>query len=114
MNIEFNRELVYGDNNKYIKTKVKLYRDKINTNFHKKGIPNEKISYKCLSLIMLESVIRIHKKYYPQTHLQECKYETKKNKMETYMNDDFDSSSSDESDIDKSDRYLMILIESND
>ena len=38
------------------------------------------------------------KKYYPQTVLEECKYEIKKKKTENFINDDFDSSSSDESD----------------
>ena len=31
---------------------------------------------------MLDSVIRVNKKYYPQTLLGECKYKMKKNKME--------------------------------
>ena len=31
---------------------------------------------------MLDSVIRVNQKYYPQTLLQYCKYETKKNKVE--------------------------------
>ena len=47
---------------------------------------------------MLDSVIRANKKYYPQTLLEECKYEIKKNKMENLINDDLDLSSSDESD----------------
>ena len=34
---------------------------------------------------------------YPQTLLEECKCEIKKNKMENLINDDFDSNSSDES-----------------
>ena len=46
---------------------------------------------------MLDSVIKVNKKYYPHTLLKECKYEIKKNKMENNINDDFDSSSSDES-----------------
>ena len=33
MNIEFDSEPVYGDNDKYIKTKIKIYGDKVNTNF---------------------------------------------------------------------------------
>ena len=33
MNIKFDSEPVYGDNDKYIKTKIKLYGDKLNTNF---------------------------------------------------------------------------------
>ena len=47
---------------------------------------------------MLESVIKMGKKHYPQTVLEECKYEIKRKKMENFINDDFDSSSSDESD----------------
>ena len=40
-----------------------------------------------------------NKKYYPQTFLEECKYEIKKNKMENLINDDLDLSSSNQSDI---------------
>ena len=36
INIEFDSEPVFGDNDKYIMTKIKLYGDKINTNFQKK------------------------------------------------------------------------------
>ena len=61
MNIEFDNEPVYGDNNKYIKTKIKLYGDKVNTNFQGKKVSKEHASYKCLSLIMLDSVIRANK-----------------------------------------------------
>ena len=36
MNIKLDSEHVYGDNVKYIKTKIKSSRDKINTNFQDK------------------------------------------------------------------------------
>ena len=49
-------------------------------------------------MIMLDSLIRANEKYYPQTLLEECKYEIKKKKMENLINDDLDPSSSDESD----------------
>ena len=55
MNAEFDSEPVYGDNEKYIKTKIKSYGDKVNTNFQGKKIPKENASYKCLSLIMLDA-----------------------------------------------------------
>ena len=98
MNINFDSEPVYGDNDKYIKTKIRLHGDKINTNFQGKKIPKENASYKCLSLIMLDSVIRANEKYYPQTLSEECKYVITKNKMENLINDDLDLSPSDESD----------------
>ena len=72
---------------------IKIYRDKANTNFHGKKIPNEKTACKCLSLIMLDSVIRVSKKYYLQTLLEKCKYEIKKTEMESLINDDLDPSS---------------------
>ena len=61
-------------------------------------MPIENASNKCLSLIMLDSVIRVNKKCYSQAFLEECKYETKKNKMENLISDNSDPSSSDESD----------------
>ena len=78
-----------------IKSKIKSYGDNVNTNFQDKKVPKENASYKCLSLIMLYSVIRVNKKYYPQTLLEECKYEIKKSKMENLIHDDLDLSSSD-------------------
>ena len=75
-----------------------MYEDRLNTNLQGKKVPKENASYKCLSLIKLDSVIRINKKYYPQTLLEECKYVIRKNKMENLINDDLDLSSSDESD----------------
>ena len=33
LNIEFDSEPVYGDNDKYIKTKMKTYEDRVNINF---------------------------------------------------------------------------------
>ena len=88
MNKEFDSEPVYADNEKYIETKIKLYGDKVNTNFKGRKLPKEKASYKCLLLIILDSVIIVNKKYYPQTLLEECKYELKKNKMEYLINND--------------------------
>ena len=95
MNIEFGSEPVCGDNDKYIKTRIKSYGDKVNTNLQGKKVPKKNASYKCLSLIMLDSVIMVNEKYYPQTLLEECKYERKKNKIESLINDDLDLSLSD-------------------
>ena len=47
---------------------------------------------------MVASVIRVNKKYYSRTLLEEYKYEIKKYKMENFINHDLDQSLSDESD----------------
>ena len=77
------------------------------TNFHNKKIPKEKAPCKYLSIIILDSVIKENKKYYPQTLLEECTYTQEKIKIENYINDDLEDSESDsdsnnetESDID--------------
>ena len=67
----------------------------MNTDFQGKEVPKEDAPYKCLSLIVLDFVIRVSKNYYPQTLLEECKYVIRKNKMENLINDDLDLSSSD-------------------
>ena len=46
--------------------------------FTVKKIPKENTPCKCLSLIMLDSVIISNKNNYPQKLLEECKYEMKK------------------------------------
>ena len=98
MNIEFDSEPVYGDVDKYMKTKIKMYGYRVNISFQGKKLPKEIASYKCISLIMLDSVTGVNEKYYPQTLLKECKYVIRKNKMENIINNDFSLSSSDESD----------------
>ena len=69
MSTDFDSKPTYRDDHKYIKTKIKTYEDSIITNFcNKKGykkIPEEKLPCKCLSLIMLESVLYAYEKYHP-------------------------------------------------
>ena len=45
-------------------------------------MPKEKAPCKYLSIIMLDSVIKANKKYYPQTFLEECKYAQEKSESD--------------------------------
>ena len=60
------------------------------TNFHNKKMPKEKAPWKCLSIIMPDSVIKANKKYYPQKHLEECKYLQEKIKIENLIDDNLE------------------------
>ena len=91
MNIYFESKSVYGDNDKYIKTKIEIYGDGIITDFHNKKIPQENSPCKCLSIIILNSVIKVNEKYYAETLLEECKYIKEKIKTENYIDDDLKS-----------------------
>ena len=67
--------------------------------FSKQNIAKKKSTVKCLSIIMLDSVIKSKKKYYPQTLLEECKYEQERIKIENLIDNDLEKNKSDESDI---------------
>ena len=88
MIIDFESKPTYGYDDKYIKTKIKTYSDSIITNFHNKKMPKQKVPCKCLSIIMLDSVIESDKKYYPRTLLEECKYVQEKIKFENCINEE--------------------------
>ena len=67
----------------------------------------EKVPCKFLSIIMIDSVIKTNKKYYPQIFLEECKYVQEKIKIESHIDEDLEKSESDsdsndetESDVD--------------
>ena len=64
MRKKFNSKPIFGndDNSKYIKTKIKTFKNSIITNFHNKKVPEEKIAYKCLAIIALDSVIKTDNK----------------------------------------------------
>ena len=62
----------------------------MNTNFQGKEVPKENALYDCLSLVTLYSVIRVKKKYYPETLLTEYKYNIKKNKRDNLINEDLE------------------------
>ena len=65
------------------------------TNFQNKKIPKEKVSCKCLTIIMIDSVIKAIKKCYPQTFVEECKYIQEKIQTDNYTSEDLEKSESD-------------------
>ena len=70
---EFNSEPVYND--KYIKTKIKIYNNRVYTNFQHNKIPKDNEYCACLSVILLDSVfVNPDKEHYPQIFLEEYKY----------------------------------------
>ena len=102
--------------NKYIKNKIKIYNVKINTNFHDNKIAQDNEFCVCLSVILLDSVDIVDKKYYPhiKIFLEEYKYAVKKKKIINAINEELnlDGSNNDESDKDQdyiSDDFLIVM-----
>ena len=104
MKIDINTKATYGDDDKHIKTKIKTYKDSITTTFYnKKGskkIPEEKIQYKCLSIIILDSFLYAYEKYHPQIFLEESKYVKENIKTTNYIDKELKSESDSDSDSD--------------
>ena len=103
LKIDFESKRIYNDDDKYIKTKIKIYAGSMITIFHNKKMPQEKAPCKCLSIIMIDLVIKENKKYYPQTLLEECQYVEETIKTENYIDEELEKSDSNdetESDVD--------------
>ena len=78
-----------------MKTKIKSYNGKINTNFYNNKIPKEGSQCICLSVVLTDSVYKEDKNYYPQVFLEECKYVAKEEKMYKLITDNIEIPSDD-------------------
>ena len=58
MKIDFESKPVNGGDDKYIKTKIKIYASSMITNFNNKAMPKEKAPRKCLSIIMIVLLLK--------------------------------------------------------
>ena len=79
---EFDSELVYHEN--YLKSKIKSYKIKytqifIMIEYQKKGTHGI-----CLSVLLIDPVLKIGKNYYPQVFLEKCRQTVKEKKMTRY------------------------------
>ena len=109
MSIDFDSKTTFGDDDdddddKYIKTKIKTYEDGITTIFYnKKGsknTPEEKIPHKCLSGIILDSVLCAYEKYHPQIFLEQYKLVKENIKTKNYIDKELKSESDTDTDTD--------------
>ena len=82
LNVKFHRLPIYDD--KYTKTKVKTFKNTINTLFSGDEIPKERVHYVCISAICIDSVLRRDKKNYPRVYLEQCKYKIKKERISNF------------------------------
>ena len=105
MEIDFNTRRTNGDDDeKHIKIRIKTYKDSITANFYNKigskKIPEANIPHKCLSIIILDSIIYAYEKYYPKILLEECKYAKEKIKTNNYIDEELKSEFDSDSDSD--------------
>ena len=95
-------------NDKYMSTKLKIFKKKNLTTFNNNNIvPNEN-NYICNPAIDIDSVLKIDKKVSPQAYLEECKYKLRKRTVVNFIDSeiiDDDSDSDDDYDIDNENNF---------
>ena len=95
-------------NDKCIKTKIKIYYNRVYTNFQYNKIPKDNEYCTCLSVILLDPIfVNSEKEYYLQILLEECKYAMKKKKIINTNKEDLELSESVD-EFDKFDEYQHI------
>ena len=115
LKIKFHCQPVYEY--KYLKTKVREYDGVINTNFLGNNIPKENMHYTCIACIIIDSVMKMDKKYFPQVYSKEWNYKIQKIQMSRFITAELDSDldsdshhdSDDDSDTD-SDKWLWVKV----
>ena len=74
---------------KYIITKLKLFKSINRTTFTDNAMPIEKNLYTCIPAIDIDSVLKIdNKRTYPQAYLEQCKYKLKKRRVVNFIDDE--------------------------
>ena len=99
-NIQFNALPV--DDDRYIKTKIGTYGDKVYTNFLDLNVSENKVVCNSFTVISIDSLLVYDNSYYLQVYLDNCAYKTVGNQMIDYL--DYDLFETDE------DYFLLILI----
>ena len=83
LGIKLHSESIYDD--EYIKTKVRLFNGEIHATFWGDKIPNEDTNYTIIAVIIIASIMKMVKKYFPQVYLEECKYCAKEKKVTRFI-----------------------------
>ena len=74
---------------------MKIFNKINRTTFNNNDIPIEKKHYICIPVKDIDSVLKIDKRAYPQTYLEQCKYKLKKRNILNYIDDEIIDEDSD-------------------
>ena len=95
LNINFHSMPVYDE--KYIKAKVREFSGGVKIDVK---IPKESMCFTCISCMTIDSVMRMEKQNYPHVYLEDCKYKSKRIKINKFINTELGPESESESESD--------------
>ena len=81
--VEFDSQLVYDE--KYIKTRIKNFDNKVITKFTDNEISKENTHYPFIAAICVGSVMKLEKESYFEVNLEQCKCRLKKRNTSIYL-----------------------------
>ena len=84
-NIKSNALPVYDD--RYIKTKIRTYGDKVYASFLVLNTPENYIELESFTVISIESLLKYENKYYLQVYLNNCAYKIVNKQMTDYLDE---------------------------
>ena len=61
--------------------------------------------YTCIACVIIDSIMRMDKKYYPQVYLEVCKYKVKKMQLSRFINAELKSDPVWDSDSETESKY---------
>ena len=110
LKLKFAASPIRDDKDKYILAKLKIFKKNNITTFNNNNIvPMDKNHYICIPAIVIDSVLKIYKRVYPQAYLEECKYKLKKRKLVSFIDSEIidDDNSDDDNgyDIDNENNF---------
>ena len=86
-NIKLHTLPVYDD--RYIKTKLRTFGDKIYTNFRSLNVSKDDIEFESFTAISIDSLLVYDKKCYLQVYLDNCAYKIVNKQMTHYLDENF-------------------------
>ena len=95
LNIKFHSQPICE--NKYLKVIVREFDGSIKASFLGKGLSKENTYYTRIACLVIDSIINMNKKNYPQVYLDECKYKIRKIYSPRFINTELETDS--ESDV---------------
>ena len=84
-NIKLNALPVYDD--RYIKTKIRTFGNKVYTNFCGLTVPEDDIQCGSFTIFSIDSLLVYNKKYYLQVYLGNCAYEIVNKQITDYLDE---------------------------
>ena len=84
-NIKLNALPVHDD--RYIKTKIRTFGDKVYTNFRGLNVPEDDIQCGSFTIFSIDSLLVYNKKYYLQVYLGNCAYEIVNKQITDYLDE---------------------------